>query len=254
MDDQLGFDGRVAHERNKQINTIEKLLVEDISGQLPEVVFIASGGIKKVPNADKPDGIGYRSLSYDENDLDVHGFVTGGKMRVIAGAEIAKKYPNIILVTTSKVEEDAPSHAKVMASELEKLGVPVDQIMLEECSDNTASELIEMVKLAVTNNWTRLGFITSDYHVPRVQVLFDHLEEIAGGQDKEFLQVFEEFKKRRIEVNFIKAEKLLEIIDPKYQDFFAEVRKSDAYQQRLDAEARGVLDIIGGKYRWQKRA
>jgi uncharacterized SAM-binding protein YcdF (DUF218 family) len=82
-------------------------------------------------------------------------------------------FSELRFVTTSRVESDAPSHASVMQQELIKKGVDPTHILLEEKSISTATELVEMLKMAVANDWSRLSVITSDYHLPRTQAMFE---------------------------------------------------------------------------------
>lgn len=190
-------------------------------------------------------------MSY--KDVDLHGFVTGGKARVFAAAEIAKMFPELTIVTTSMEKSDRPSHASVQAAELEQRGVPPEQILREEISVNTATELTELVKLAVAHQWTRIAAITSDYHIPRCQAMWEMLDSIITYEDPEFREALVKFNDNGGQLSFVAAESILERVSSKYARLFEEVRKSDSFVGRLDAEARGLQDLRDGKYKiWSK--
>ncbi len=181
----------------------EKILTEESEeNKLPEAIFLSSGGIKKTKDEK------FKTLAY--SDLDYHGFVSGGKARVLSGAELAKSFPEIKIVTTSVIEPDYPSHASVMADELKERGVPEDQIILEERSIDTLTELVEAIKIAVREDWKNIAFISNGYHLPRFKEMFNRLESlIEKGEDQEFDEALEKFQKEKGIVGFISAEKIL---------------------------------------------
>ncbi len=221
----------------------EKILMEESEeNRLPDAVFLSSGGIKKTKDEK------FKTLSY--SDYDYHGFVSGGKARVISGAELAKTFPELKIVTTSVVEPDYPSHASVMAAELKERGIPEDQIILEEKSIDTITELVEAVKMAARENWKNIAFISNGYHLPRFRETFNRLESLMEkGEDPEFNEAFEKFQKEKGSVGFISAEHILESTSNHYKNLFEKVEKLEAYSKRLEAEKKGLEDLRSGRYR-----
>ena len=207
------------------------------SGELPQGVFILSGGIIEKKGR-------LRTTSY--SDVDPHGLVVGGKARVIAGAEIAKMFPEVKLVATSRYETDRPTHASIIAEELRRDKVNDDQIILEEESYSTYTELVEMVKISLKNKWRRVSVLTSDYHIPRVREFWRQLEVLSGGND-EFIESLHNFHGNS-EVGFLSAEDVLENISGHYKYLIEKVRDSEPYKERLVAEQKGIEDLGSGKY------
>lgn len=233
--------------RGEEISASLPDKTKEILGPIePDAFFVLSGGIK-LKSAEGGDQ-GYKSLSYADSDTDYAGLVTGGKARVFAAAKIAKYFPESIIVTTSRVEENAPSHAQVMADELAFRGVPKERIVLEEKSRSTITELIEIVKMTISRNWHEVAIITSDYHLPRVREMLERLEDLSGDSDPDFTESWHEFRDQ-VKVDFIAAEAILESTNEHYKRLLAKVRDSEAYKQRLEAEKKGLGDLQAGRYK-----
>jgi len=213
--------------------------------ELPEAVFILSGGIKKTGEGK------FKTLSY--SDEDVHGFVTGGKARVVGAAELAKVFPEMKMVTTSAIEPDFPSHARVMADELIKRETPEDQVILEEKSIDTITELMEMIKMSVRENWKKITILTSDYHIPRTKEMFRQLGSLVKDEDPEFDAALIKFKEANIEINFVSAEEILETTGHHFKSLIDKVRLTEGYKKRLEAEERGLEDLKSGRYKRFKK-
>src|SRR6185369_14569647 len=133
------------------------LITAPFDGELPDAIIALSGGIR--PSISSLSETGFKTLSYaDKNET---GVVVPSKTRVIATAAIAHAIPDVPIVTNSvdRTQPDWPSMASVVADELVHRGVDRDRIILEEESFNTATQLIEMINLAVDNGWQRLSIV-----------------------------------------------------------------------------------------------
>lgn len=220
--------------------------IEDNAGQLiekekniegaitkdPDAIFILSGGIVA---KDEGRTQQFKSPSYKEKDEN--GLITGGKARVIAAAEISKKFPEAKIITTSKDarESGRPTHAEVMAEELQKLGIHPETIIKEEKSKDTLTELREMIKMIQQNNWKNVDVITNEYHISRVEAMLDVL--------------LSETEKEKPLIQLISAEKILETKSSHYKKLFDKVRQTDGYRLRIEREQKGVEDFKQGIYR-----
>lgn len=238
-----------AVETGSKEEAIRNIVSAEFAGEIPQALFVLSGGIvaDTRERTDNPGDDGYKTLSYQ--DLDAHGLVTGGKARVVAAAEIAKLFPDLPLVTTSRYEADKPTHAAVMAQELEQRSVPSEQIIKEEQSVNTVTELTELVKMAVRNEWKRVEAITSDYHIARCAKMFEALDTIVNYDDPEFFEALAKFRESGSRLAFIAAEEVLEKVSSKYSQLFEQVRQTDAFKGRVAAEEKGIRDLQEGRYK-----
>ena len=179
--------------------------------------------------------------------IDDHGFVTGGKAGSVAAAKIAELFPDITFVTTSRRSLQEPTHAKTMADEMVRFGANEQQIILEENSWDTFSEMAEAIELARENGWSRIAFITNDYHIPRAKMFFARMLELARDNEQ-LIEKIKDFN-NSAQVSFISAETVLENISGHYKHLISQARITEAYQQRLDAEKRGIEALQSGNYR-----
>lgn len=213
-------------------------------GASPDVVFSMSGGI-----AERPDKKGvYQSTAFDVRTDTGH--VTGSRPRIIATTEIANLYPEIPIVATSKVFDEEPTHASVIAEELIARGVDSTRILYEEKSIGTLTEVIEMVKLAVERNWQNLAVVTNSYHIPRMREMYLRLPEIVD--DPLLSEVYRYFQEHGGEVSFVASDDIMRVISKRFADYLDRVEESPEYKRTVASEAKGLEDIKAGLYRVNK--
>ena len=135
-------------------------------------IFILSASEREINIGDTKK---YRPDAY--SNLDNKGSIGGGHARVIATAELGKYFPDVKLVTTSAPEKTDESLARIYAKELESLEIPEEQIILEEKSTDTLTELIEMIKIARNNAWESVAVLTSEQHIERASEMLNHLKK-----------------------------------------------------------------------------
>jgi uncharacterized SAM-binding protein YcdF (DUF218 family) len=229
-------------EKQEQIRAIATNGFGD--GATPDVVFSMSGGIAEKPNK---KGV-YGSTAFTQKTDTGH--VTGSKPRIIATTEIANVYPEIPIVATSKVFDDEPTHASVIAEELISRGVDSNRIVYEEKSISTLTEVIEMVKLAVEKNWQHLAVITNSYHIPRMREMYQRLPEIVDDQLVQ--EAYRYFQEKGGEVSFIAAEDVMRVMSKRFENYLDRVAELPEYQRTVASEAKGLEDIRAGRYRVNK--
>lgn len=189
----------------------------------PDAIFILSAGIKK-------DATG-EYVPTDYSDRDAFGTL-GGIERVRAAAVLAKQFPNAVLVTTSKtMTGEPPTHASIYANALSRLGVLENRILREEQSTTTGNGVAMALNLTHKRNWGHIAFLSNEYHLPRVRAFW---EQIPGPKPH---------------AEFVSAENILMEEDPSFNAIFNALKKTQAYQERLIAEARGIEAFALGTYR-----
>ncbi len=225
----------------------KKTIYKEMLGN-SQAIFVLDADIRKVKRGKDEQ---YKSTSF--RDVDAHGFLAGGHSRVIAAAELAEFFPEVKLVTTSFYRKEDPVHAKVYATELERLGVPKKQIDLEVKSHSTLAELVEMVKMARKENWSSLSVLTSEYHIPRTREMLNQLSGLAQKfdlADEEFIVAQEFFKNSdSLSVRFLSAEEILPMRDSRYKKIIDEAKQLPAYEARVVAEEEGLKQLQLGTYR-----
>lgn len=226
----------------EKLTAIRTVLTEGFGGEAPDVIFAHSGGMYYREER----GV-HRTTSYSQ--LTEHGQATGGRLRVIATAKIAEAVPEAQIVTNSfnRFDPDEPSMASIVKGELTDRGVDPQRIEMEEQSFTTITQMVEMVKLAVEKNWTKVVAMTNEFHYPRMTAMFERLDTIID--DDEFQKTLTAFKERGVQVKFIPAEQILRLIDPHFTAYIERVVQSEAYAKTVAAEAQGLEDLLAGKYR-----
>lgn len=217
-----------------------------------KAIFVLDMGVRETNAKGIDEEKIYRPSSY--SDIDIRGFMGSGHGIVIAAAEIAQYFPEIKLITTTceKREGKIISTAKIYAKELKTLGIPEEQIELEEKSTNTITELIEMFKMAKKNGWQSVSILTTEVHIERVQAMLDHLEELAKKfckDDKDFFEAWDYFEKgKKLQTHLLPSEEIMLSRNYRYQKIIEAVRNSDLYKKRVEAEKRGIKQIEDGTY------
>ncbi len=229
-------------EKSLREHAIRERVLADFDGEAPDAIFPLSGSIIQ-----RKDG---RYESVGSSDLSEHGLVTIGRARVIAGAEIAKLFPESAIVANSynRFNPDEPTMASVVQDELRRRGIPEEQIILEEESFSTITQYVEMVKLAVEKKWTKLTILINEYYTPRATALFEHLDTIV--QDDEFQRTLQEFKDMGAEVAFIESDEILGMMSERFTRHLDAVKQTPAYQETVAKEAQGLKDLLAGKYKF----
>lgn len=163
--------------------------------------------------------------------------------------KIAQLFPEATVVANSfnRFNPEEPTMASVAKKELLQRNIPEDQIMLEEQSFSTITQYTEMIKLAVEHDWKNLTVVINEYYVPRATALYDHLDTIV--EDDTFQDTLAEFKDNDGKVSFIVSDEVMGHMDPRYTKYLDEVKKTDAYATTVASEARGLNDLLAGKYR-----
>jgi len=219
---------------------IKERVVHDFEGVPPEVIFPLSGSITQ-----RRDG---RWDTLSGSDVSEHGVITVGKARSIAGAKIAKLFPDAAVVANSynRFDPNEPTMASVSKAELIRKGVDEERIILEERSFSTITQYTEMIKEAVDHGWSRITVVINDYYVPRATALYEHLGTIV--ENDEFQQTLKQFHAMNGTVSFVVAEEILGLVNERYTRYFDAVKQTDAYKKSILMEAKGLQDLLDGKY------
>ena len=208
----------------------------------PNAFYILSGGILLGGTEENPR---YRSNVYSE--LDYHGYLGGGKARSIAAAEMAKYLPGAKVIANSWVSKDTDSDAKVMAREIEHMGIQKERIILQENSYSTFTEMIELLKIIEKNNWHHVAVVTNEFQIPRAKAMLERMDTLhdpnGAWQDPEFQKSLKKMKEKSVKIVFVSAEEVLPIRSKHYTRIVEEAKTSDAWKKRVEVEMRGVKQL-----------
>ena len=231
---------------------------EKICGGKPDCISVLTSGIKEnLPVANTR----FKSSSYSE--VDEHDLVVSGKARVMATAELSAYFPEAKIITNgsgeikSKISDQdiIVDTSQIISQELEYLGVNRENIIRQDKSYSTFTELIELIKLISENKWRNVVVMVSELQKSRSEAMFERMDSLhdpnGASEAKDFKRALEEFKKKDVTVKFVSAEDILPLRSKHYETVIEQARQSQAWQKRAKVEEEGAEQIISGEY-WGK--
>src|SRR5215467_8163543 len=129
------------------------------------------------PSAGAPDGVIVLGGPIDPDMSAAHGVpvVHGSPDRIIAGAALARRYPNARIIFTggspNLISNDA-READYAGAVFESLGIDKTRLVMERRSRNTYENALFTKALAAPKQGERWLLVTSAYHMPRSVGLF----------------------------------------------------------------------------------
>lgn len=176
-------------------------------------------------------------------DADMFGML-GGAMRITAAVDLYKAKQASTFVfstgisqkTVQKYGADIPTEASVYANTFrERLGAQQPPtIILEDKSTNSTGNITECLGIIKQHGWHKVAVVTSNYHVPRVQMLCDLVRQKIPVT---------------CDIIFLGAEDIVQQYEPGvYDQQIADAMASPAGQLRLKNETQGLADFKNGTY------
>ncbi len=204
---------------------------------MKQTIYILSAGIKQDDNGNW--------VSSDLQEDEKFAGAPGGKLRVIAAAYLYKDKRSKIITSGGQgcdknIENtDHPNVSTILKEELVELGVKEEDIVEENKSGNTYSQLEELKKIINSNNLKRIRIITNTYHLPRVQAMIEH-----DGELKQMLQYGQ--------IELLSAEEIcIEHDSQKWKAIVEKAYESELIKKIIRLEQKGVEDIKNGVYKFK---
>lgn len=198
-----------------------------------ELLCILGGGLIRDENGK------WHTMEYDKGG-DKFGF-SNDRWRVLAAAIHWKNNPGCVILASGgrgqyKSVKGAPTIASVIKSELIDFEVPENIISIEDNSNNTLEQLIEITRIAKKSNFKNIVLLTNEWHIPRVETFLKsrlYLPQEIGA----------------LNVKTVSAEEILIEDNPyKWSGIVEEVKLREDYKKRIEMEKLGVEDIEKGVY------
>ncbi|MSU74636.1 YdcF family protein [Candidatus Kaiserbacteria bacterium] len=180
------------------------------------------------------DGVWRTSGVDDPGD---HAGATFDRFRILAGATLARRHPDALLILSGGAQPGADSCAEVARRELVELGVSGDRMILEERSRSVHQQLYEIGKLAQERHLGRLLVTTNEWHHPRLEAMIDHAPK---------LEMWRELEWERVDAEQV----MLESRNPEWAAMVAAERTHPMLAKRTQMEEQGVRQVIDGTYRY----
>ena len=207
----------------------------------PEAIFALSGGIAKCSGHNH-----FRTTAF--SDLDPRGYMGGGKSRTIAAVELVQIFPEAIVVPTSQ-----QLRWQVMAQELKRYGVHAERIIRETESYDTISNLSEMIKFCYVRKWSKVAVLSNEWHLPRIMLMYEQILSLLKSRSSDDYMDIKRIKRackiRGFTVAWISAEDILLLRSKKYKTLLDKTRATTSYRLRIEAELRGITDLLRGTYK-----
>lgn len=237
---------RVPNPNASALESKKKQIYERLCGGNPDVLFILARGV--VENEATGE---FKSLGY--GDTDSHGMMGGGKARSIAAAELHHFFPDSSVVANSLIQQMPASMARVTAQELKKRGVDQEKMIIQENSYSTFTELIELIRLIVQNNWHNAVVIANEFHIQRAQAMLIHINDLHdpnGYSEKpEVREALRKFKETQsVHIAFVSAEEVLLAANPHYKKVIDAARKLPAWKETVEKERVATIQVQEGEY------
>ncbi len=117
---------------------------------------------------------------------------------------------------------------------------PAPALILDQ-SENSYGDIEHALKTATERGWTKLGFLSNQYHLPRLQKLFELARKNNAPQ-------FD-----TIEVTLLGAEDIIvslssDVMRARYEPILIEAYTEPGMLSRIAQEKKGISDIKSGSY------
>ncbi len=234
----------------------KRIKLEELCEGEPDALYLLSG-VSEVPKPGS-DEKKYKPGSFA--DVDWNGYMTGGKARALAVAELAEHFPEAVVAVNSNTfnvrSPEAPTDAEVMAGYLERKGVDPERILSQDRSTTTFTELIELVKYIAKEGWEHSIVVAGETQRPRAEEMLRQIETLqdpAGAwKDPEFRAALKKLKEIQPKITFVNAEDVLPIRDVRYGKLIDAARQTETWKKREKLDQGAVEDLRAGRY-WEKK-
>jgi len=225
---------------------------EKLCDGVPDAISILARGVETIEKG----GEVVRSKTTGYLGKEVHGNVSGSRVGVLAAIELSKYFPDAHVVANSFVERTNERHAQVTAAELKRAGVASEQIIVQEDSFSTYSELLELVRLVAANEWQHAVVVVNEFVVPRTRALLRHIHDVGDPRGyrqrpgiEEALRAYEEMRSAgSVRITVVSSEDIVSLIDPRFRKVVEAARQLPAWQKTIEQEQLGVQAIEDGTY------
>lgn len=229
-------------------------------GGAPDAFSLLGNGVKEIKDS-KGNVVRTKTGSY--SDTGARGDINGSHAGMVAIRRMKKDYfPEAKVITnsfnaaTDNWKEER--HAQVAAAEFAAFGIPKKDIIVQEQSINTVTELLHNIRLAVENEWKHIVIVTNGAQVGRTRALLPHIDNqkadylrrvVSPPEVRTWLVPFlEKMKHGEVKVSIVAAEDILERMSPRHAVFVHAVRETELFQTSKARQDFCIPAIEAGTY------
>ncbi|MBY0539771.1 YdcF family protein [Patescibacteria group bacterium] len=223
-------------------------------GGVPDAFSLLANGVKKVGTVGRWKTGGY-------SDVGARGDINGSHGGEIAIRRLKTEYfteAKVIANSFNTATKDWPEerHAEVAAAEFRSAGISEEDIIVQQDSVSTVTELLENIRLVEERNWKHLVIFTNGAQVERaraalekIDTVFDPLKFRERPEIQKVLASFlEKRKKGEVKISIVAAEDALERMDERYARLMQEVRETELYRMSKARQDNAAEQIRAGTY------
>jgi uncharacterized SAM-binding protein YcdF (DUF218 family) len=213
----------------------------------PEALFILGHDVVKNKNTGE-----FKSGSYGHTDPI--GRIGGAKARSIAATELHRHFPRATLVANSwsTYTGEYVSHARITADELKVRGVAASDIIVQENSYSTFTELLELVRLVVDNDWHHVVAIANEFQIPRAQAMLERIGDLhdpkGESRKPEVREHIEKFLQTPARITFVSAEDILSKKDARFKKIIDAAKQLPEWRATIQRDLESAQKVRDGEY------
>jgi uncharacterized SAM-binding protein YcdF (DUF218 family) len=224
-----------------------KEVYEHLCDGRPDALFILGHDVVKNRTSGE-----FKSGSYGHTDPI--GRIGGAKARSIAATELHRHFPRATLVANSWSEYTGEyvSHARITADELKVRGVSESDIIVQENSYSTFTELLELVRLVVDNGWHHVVAIANEFQIPRAQAMLERIGDLHDpkGESRKprVRERIEKFLRMSARITFVSAEDVLSKKDARFKKIIDAARQLPDWRATTQRDLKAAQKVRDGEY------
>lgn len=257
------MEGDIERIPDRLLNRVSKeegrALYEPLwGGGAPDAFSLLGNGVKEAGNVGR-----LKTGSYA--DTGARGDINGSHAGMVAIRRLQKEYFPESKVIANSYNAATPDgrwpeerHAEVAAAELKAAGIPEGDIILQEASFSTFTELLNNIKLIEENGWKHIVIVTNGAQVGRTRVMLEHIDEqqaphlrkvIDSEEVRKWLDPFLERRKNgEVKVSVIAAEDALERMSERHARLVQDVKETPLYRESKQRQDAAIPDLETGTY------
>ena len=245
----------------KESKEVAKASYESLwGGGMPDAFSLLANGVKEVGTAKR-----WKTGSYA--DVGARGDINGSHGGMVAIRRLKKEYfpeakvvANSYNVATSDGRWPEERHAEVVASEFKAAGIPEADIIVQEGSFSTFTELLHTIRLTEENNWKHIVVFTNGAQVGRTRAMLEHLDEQKAQYLRTLIDTPEKRAKFRLDsflgrqergevkISVVASEDVLERMGERHAELVKNVRQTPLYQESKSRQDTAIKDLEEGTY------
>ncbi len=112
--------------------------------------------------------------------IDANWLTPDGTQRTVGAAELYRLRIAPLVVSSGSNLDKGDDQATLQAKLLTEIGIPQDAILIERKSSRTYESIVEVSKIMSTRGWRSIVVVTSEFDVPRIQLVARRLNVPAS--------------------------------------------------------------------------